>query len=129
MDMIGKPGTRITLSVVTAPRAKKYKWYFQEQPVSTEDTSYEGSTTDSLCINKLLPKHKGVYKCVMTGDLNVEMPSRTAYLGIGKFINTVVVHACFNINEVMPSTHGWSLLIKPRNSTSSNVVSTLSELI
>ena len=83
-DIKTLPGSFKEFSVKTSKATLTYQWYFQEQPISSEDDDYRGSTRDNLTIAKCLPKHKGAYKCVVTDVLGNKFTSENATLTIGK---------------------------------------------
>ena len=83
-DIETPPGSIEEFSVKTSKTTLTYQWYFQEQPISSEDDDFRGSTTDSLTIAKCSPKHKGVYKCVVTDESEETFTSENATLTIGK---------------------------------------------
>ena len=84
MDVHTKPGLSVNFSIKTSQSAKTRKWYFQEEQISSEATDYGGSTTDSLVIARCLPKHKGVYRCVVTDASGKTHTSDNATLTIGE---------------------------------------------
>ena len=88
-DVITKPGLRAEFSIATTSTANTYKWHFQGKEISSEETDYIGTTTNTLIIEKCLPKHKGSYKCVVTFlDKSEEIfISESATLTIGMFEN------------------------------------------
>ena len=83
-DIETLPGSIEEFSVKTSKATMTYQWYFQEQPISSEDDDYGGSATDSLTIAKCLLKHKGAYKCVVTDVFGNKFTSESATLTIGK---------------------------------------------
>ena len=76
------------LTVKIYPSAKTYTWYFEEKPIVEADY-YEGVTTDQLVVPKLAPRHKGVYKCVVTNESNKKYTSEEAAITIGKFLDLI----------------------------------------
>lgn len=95
-DVNSKPGQKVQFSVASFPGATKYEWYFQETLISVEDDSYEDSTTSTLTIANVLPKHKGVYKCIMSDFESKEVHhSLRANLKLSKFIfGDVLSYVC-----------------------------------
>ena len=84
-DTASKQGLKVEFSVETDPPAKSYEWYFQDQPILTEDTDYRGASTAKLIIADCSSKHKGAYKCVATDERGEKLTSKSGYLEIGKF--------------------------------------------
>ena len=83
-DINTKPGSSVEFSVTTAITAKACIWYFQERPISSEETEYRGSTTSILSITRCLPKHKGAYKCAVSTESGQTFYSESAALTIGE---------------------------------------------
>ena len=88
---ISEPGLRVELTVKTDPTAKTYTWYFEEKPIVVEADFYEGSTTDQLIIPKLIPRHKGVYKCIVTNESNERFTSMEATVKISKLASVATL--------------------------------------
>ena len=84
MNVSTQPGLQVEFSVETSKAVKAYNWYFQEKPLSSEETDYIGTTSGNLTIAKCLPKHKGAYKCVVTDEFDETYSSEAASLTIGE---------------------------------------------
>ena len=82
-SVVCKPGSKLGFSIETSKTAQAYQWYFNGNEISHEDKDYEGCTTESLSVNKYLPKHKGLYKCVVTTELDTSLSSDMAKLDTG----------------------------------------------
>ena len=91
-DIVTELGLRVIFSIETSRTATEHQWYFQQQLISSEDVTYNGFTTDTLTITKCLPKHKGVYKCVVTDESGEMFMSESATLKISKFILAIVLY-------------------------------------
>ena len=87
---ISEPGLKVELTVKTNPSAKTYTWYFEEEAIVEADF-YEGVTTDQLIIPKLVPRHKGVYKCVVTNESNERFTSKEATVEISKLTSVATL--------------------------------------
>ena len=80
----------VELTVKTDPTAKTYTWYFEEKAIVEADF-YGGVTTDQLIIPKLIPRHKGVYKCIVTNESNERFTSREATVKISKLASVATL--------------------------------------
>ena len=82
-NVICQPGDKLEFYIKTSKTAQAYQWYWNEKEISKEDKDYDGSTTEVLCINRCLPKHKGSYKCVLVTELDTSLSTEIATLKIG----------------------------------------------
>ena len=72
-------------SIETSTPAKAYQWYWNEKEIIKEDKDYDGSTAETLFIDKCLPKHKGSYQCIVMTELDTSLSTDIATLKIGMF--------------------------------------------
>ena len=97
-------GSNATLDIQTVRVAKTCKWYFQGEPLSTEEADYSihtrnarGKTLSHITIIKVLPKHKGLYWCEVTDEAGVTFTSKTSTLKMSKLNDT---------HEIVYAIHG-----------------------
>ena len=84
-NVVCQPGDKLGFSIATSKPAQAYQWYWNEKEICKEDKDYDGSTTEALCVNLCLPKHKGSYKCVLVTELDTSLSSEIATLKIGMY--------------------------------------------
>ncbi len=90
-DVCCKPGDKAELTVSTSPSDSDtkstyiYRWYFDDQAISDKlpEYEYEGQQSKSLLILKVLPKHKGVYWCIVENESGTRITSQHAALTAG----------------------------------------------
>ncbi len=89
-DVCCKPGDKAELTVSTSPSDSDtistyniYQWYFDNQAISDGLPEYEGQQSKSLLILKLLPKHKGIYWCIVENESGTRITSQHAALTAG----------------------------------------------
>ena len=84
-NVVCQPGDKLRFLVKPSKTAQAYQWYWNEKEISKEDKDYDGSTTEVLCINRCLPKHKGSYKCVLVTELVTSLSTEIATLKMGMY--------------------------------------------
>ena len=83
-DVLTILGGNGEFTVQTSPPAKTYTWHFKDKPITSENTDYGGCKTDKLFISKCLPKHVGVYMCVVTDESGEAFTSEKGTLKLGE---------------------------------------------
>ena len=85
------PGHSLDFSVEVFSRTPvNFQWNFNNQPISADNSEFEGSETSTLTIKNCQYKHEGPYKCVVSSE--EDTTSCETRLRQGMLFNILVIY-------------------------------------